>query len=343
VLVADEDGASTPELISFDVFGRVVPQYIVYCLLGSFTNRAINMRSYGVKMPRIDMGFMANMPIPIPPISEQKYIVKKLESAFLLIDTIDAFQKKYVSNEKALKSKLINAGIQGWLTEQLSKEGDAEKTIANILKNKKEMQKKGVIKKSKPLPAITDKDIPFKIPANWKWVRLDDITTKITSGNTPVGGRKSNVYVEKGNCFFREQNIYNDGIHQEGMVYITDELLNTRKNSTVIAKDILLNITGGSIGRCALIPDDFSRGSINQHILIIRMVDERMRFYVHMFLCSAYAQKLIKYKAVGDKDGFSAGKCKQMLIPLPPIPEQQRIVKKINDYLSIMSLVSKQF
>ena len=68
-----------------------------------------------------------------------------------------------------------------------------------------------------------------------------------------------------------------------------------------------MNITGGSIGRCALIPDDFSKGSINQHILIINVV--------------------------GDKDGFSAGRCKNTLIPLPPIGEQKRIVEKITQIL----------
>lgn len=136
---------------------------------------------------------------------------------------------------------------------------------------------------------------------------MADICSKITSGNTPAGGSKGGAYVTEGNCFFREQNIYNDGIHYEGMVYITDELLATRENSTVLPQDILLNTTGGSIGRCALIPDDFSKGSINQHILIINVV--------------------------GDKDGFSAGRCKNTLIPLPPIGEQKRIVEKITQIL----------
>ena len=103
-------------------------------------------------------------------------------------------------------------------------------------------------------------------------------------------------------------------------------------------KDILLNITGGSIGRCALIPDDFEKGSINQHILIIRMVDDRLRFYVHKLLCSPYAQMYIKDKSVGDKDGFSGGRCKQMLIPLPPLAEQNRIAETIDNMLDAFSM-----
>lgn len=120
------------------------------------------------------------------------------------------------------------------------------------------------------------------------------------------------------------------------MVYITEELLDKRPNSTVLPKDILLNITGDSIGRCALIPDDFSRGSINQHILIIRVVDPRLRFYIHKCLCSPYYQKMIMGNVVGDKDGFSVGKCKNTSIPLPPLFEQNRIVEKIEGILSLI-------
>lgn len=271
--------------------------------------------------------------IPIPPLEEQKRIVKRIEAIFKILDKIDALQNRYASNQEALKNKLIDAAIQGKLTEQLPEDGTAEELYETISGKKKEMQKRKVIKNSKPLPEISEDEMPFEIPSNWKWVHLDDITTKIASGSTPTGGRKSNAYVESGNCFFREQNIYNDGIHQEGMVYITDELLSTRKNSTVIAKDILLNITGGSIGRCTLIPDDFGKGSINQHILIIRMVDDCLRFYVHKLLCSPYAQRYIKEKSVGDKDGFSGGRCKQMLIPFPPLAEQRRIVEIIDNVL----------
>ena len=202
-----------------------------------------------------------------------------------------------------------------------------------IKKEKKQLIKEKKIKATKALPEITEDEIPFEIPVNWKWVRLADICSKITSGNTPAGGSKGGAYVTEGNCFFREQNIYNDGIHYEGMVYITDELLATRENSTVLPQDILLNITGGSIGRCALIPDDFSKGSINQHILIIRVIEPEIRQYIHKCLCSPYYQKLIMGNVVGDKDGFSAGRCKNTLIPLPPIGEQKRIVEKITQIL----------
>lgn len=271
--------------------------------------------------------------IPLPPIKEQKRIVEKINKVFELLDVIDEMQQQYSSDLEVLKSKIIDAGIQGKLTEQLPEDGTAEELLEQIAKEKKQLIKEKKIKATKALPEITEDEIPFEIPENWKWVRLADICSKITSGNTPAGGSKGGAYVTEGNCFFREQNIYNDGIHYEGMVYITDELLATRENSTVLPQDILLNITGGSIGRCALIPDDFSKGSINQHILIIRVIEPEIRQYIHKCLCSPYYQKLIMGNVVGDKDGFSAGRCKNTLIPLPPIGEQKRIVEKITQIL----------
>lgn len=276
---------------------------------------------------------MKNWLFPITSIQEQRRIVGNIEKMYQWIDTIDILQMQYSSDLKVLKSKIIDAGIQGKLTEQLPEDGTAEELLEQIAKEKKQLIKEKKIKATKALPEITEDEIPFEIPVNWKWVRLADICSKITSGNTPAGGSKGGAYVTEGNCFFREQNIYNDGIHYEGMVYITDELLATRENSTVLPQDILLNITGGSIGRCALIPDDFSKGSINQHILIIRVIEPEIRQYIHKCLCSPYYQKLIMGNVVGDKDGFSAGRCKNTLIPLPPIGEQKRIVEKITQIL----------
>lgn len=241
----------------------------------------------------------------------------------------------------ALQSKIIDLAIQGKLTEQLPTDGNAEELYQQIQAEKSQLIKDKKIKKEKPLPEITADEIPFDVPDNWKWVRLGEIASKISSGNTPPGGKKSDAYVKEGYSFFREQNIYNDGIRSEGLVYISGELLEKRPNSTVLPKDILLNITGGSIGRCAIVPDDFTKGSINQHILIIRMINPEFRAYVHNYICSEQGQKYIKGNAIGDKDGFSGGRCKNMPIPLPPLSEQKRIVAKVDEVLAEIKIIDE--
>lgn len=290
----------------------------------------------GIGLQGLSTNALHELIVPLPPKGTQWKIVKKIDEVFEQLEIIDELQRNYIADIKALKNKLFDVAIQGKLSEQLPKDGMAEDLYAKIQAQKVKLMQEGKKKKEKALPEITEDEIPFDIPPNWKWVRLGDISGKISSGNTPAGGKKSNAYVEKGYSFFREQNIYNDGIHEEGLVYITEELLKTRENSTVMPMDILLNITGGSIGRCALVPDDFTKGSINQHILIIRMIDPRLRFYIHTCICSPFIQKYIKGNTVGDKDGFSAGRCKNMLIPLPPLEEQRRIVSKIKEVLTYL-------
>ena len=309
-------------------------KYFTYALNAPEIQKSLGNRKVEMAIPNLSLDVIANCVVPLPPFEEQKRIVSILDAVFEKLETIDDFQEQYINNITILKEKVFDAGIQGKLTQQLSDDGCAEELFEAIQNERTNLINNKKIRKEKDLSPISDDEIPFHLPHNWKWVRLGDICSKISSGNTPAGGAKGGAYVDEGYCFFREQNIYNDGIHEEGMVYISEELLNARPNSTVLPNDILLNITGGSIGRCALVPEDFTRGSINQHILIIRTVDPRIRFYVLKCLCSPYYQKLIMGNVVGDKDGFSAGRCKNTLIPLPPIKEQERIVERIDSLLS---------
>lgn len=310
--------------------------FLYYVLSSQYAYNQFCKKASGSTVDNLNIDKVADAVVPIPPIEQQKRIVASIEEALSYVDVIDELQSRYMADVEVLKSKVFDVCIQGGLTAHLSEDGTAEELFTEIQEKKAKLIEEKKIKKEKKLEVITEDEISFEIPDNWKWVRLGDICSKISSGNTPAGGSKGGAYVTEGFCFFREQNIYNDGIHNEGMVYITEELLNMRPNSTVLPGDILLNITGGSIGRCALIPDDFSQGSINQHILIIRVIDPRIRFYVHKCLCSPYYQKLIMGNVVGDKDGFSAGRCKNTLIPLPPLAEQERIVEKIEELLSLI-------
>ena len=211
-----------------------------------------------------------------------------------------------------LRQAVLQAAIQGKLTKQLPEDGNAVDLLTHITAEKARLIKEGKIKKEKALPAISADEITFDIPGNWKWVKLGELCSKIGSGNTPSGGKNSDVYIENGVKFIRSMNVYNDGLHDQGIVYISEELANTRVGTLVYAKDILLNITGGSIGRCALVPDCFDLGSVNQHVLIIRNICDAIRHYIHMCICSPLVQEIILKKAVGDKVGFSAEKAKNL-------------------------------
>ena len=111
------------------------------------------------------------------------------------------------------------------------------------------------------------------------------------------------------------------------IAYITEETNSKKSGSIVQAKDILLNITGGSIGRCAIVPDDFDIANVNQHVMIIRLVDPVICQWIHAIIISEYIQNLIMDVQVGvSREGLSATKLMNFLIPIPPIREQKRIL-----------------
>ena len=151
-------------------------------------------------------------------------------------------------------------------------------------------------------------EIPFELPEGWAWSRLHSLTIKIGAGSTPTGG--SAVYTTSGIKFVRSQNVYDDGLILNDVAYISEEINQKKSGSIVKPKDILLNITGGSIGRCALVPDDFDIANVNQHVMIIRGVDLDLRFWIHTVIISSYIQNKIMDVQVGvSREGLSAVWC----------------------------------
>ena len=171
------------------------------------------------------------------------------------------------------------------------------------------------------------------MPEGWEWCRLLPLTIKIGAGSTPTGGAA--VYSTSGIKFIRSQNVYDDGLVLTDVAYISEEINQKKSGSIVKPKDILLNITGGSIGRCALVPDDFDIANVNQHVIIIRLVNPELRKYLHDVITSPYIQEQILSRQVGSgRGGLSAETLSTFLIPLPPMNEQVSIIKKLQDCIS---------
>ena len=185
-------------------------------------------------------------------------------------------------------------------------------------------------------------EIPFDVPEGWAWSRLHSLTIKIGAGSTPTGGAA--VYTTSGIKFIRSQNVYDDGLILNGIAYISEEINQKKSGSIVKPKDILLNITGGSIGRCALVPDDFDIANVNQHVIIIRLANLELRKYIHSVITSTYIQEQILSRQVGSgRGGLSAETLSTFLIPLPPLNEQVAIERKLNDCISrVLTITDSQ-
>lgn len=226
-----------------------------------------------------------------------------------------------------LRKSVLQSAILGQLTTRIECSEPIFQTLDNIKKIRDELVKSKEMKKDKTMFPKLEEEFPAEIPENWEWVQLGSICTKIGAGSTPTGGKA--VYVNSGIKFIREQNVHNSGLLLDNVAYVKQEIHDSMRGSQVRAKDILLNITGASIGRNSLVPDDFDTANINQHVLIIRLADQRMREYIHYCLMSPLIYYQMMEKQKGDKPGLSAQRVGGFMIPLPPIDEQKEIVKKL--------------
>ena len=178
-------------------------------------------------------------------------------------------------------------------------------------------------------------NVPFEVPESWVWTTIEEICSKIGSGSTPRGSN----YSANGISFFRSQNVYNDRLVYDDIKYISEEVHQKMKGTEVLANDLLLNITGGSLGRCAVVPADFNCGNVSQHVCIMRSVLVEPEYF-HMLVLSSYFAKSMKITGSG-REGLPKYNLEQMGFPLPPLTEQQRIVAEIEHWFALIDQIEQ--
>ncbi|WP_434653726.1 restriction endonuclease subunit S [Pseudomonas sp. R3-56] len=242
---------------------------------------------------------------------------------------------------KKLRELILELAVRGKLVPQDPSDEPASELLKRIAVEKAQLAAEGKFKKQKALAEIAKEEQPYALPANWKWVRLDALLKKIGAGSTPLGGRQA--YVANGVKFLRSQNIWNEGLRLNEVAFITEETHQKMSGTHVEAGDLLFNITGASIGRCAAVPTDFDTGNVSQHVTIIRPVSGEIQPFLHVVLISQLVQQTVMDVQVGvSREGLSIGKLAQFLIPLPPKAEQHRIVAKVDELMALCDRLEAQ-
>ena len=282
--------------------------------------------------PNCNANTLSKMVVPLPPLAEQKRIVKKIEQAFSVLDTIDELQKKYADNRTVLKNKLIDLAIQGKLTEQLPEDGTAEELYQQIQAEKQTLIKAGKIKKEKPLPEINENEIPFEIPNSWVWIRLGDVM-EIARGGSPrpiqnfltddpnginwikIGDTsKTGKYINS-----TKEKIIPEGMKKSRFVHKGDFLLT---NSMSFGRPYILNIDG----------------CIHDGWLVISNIYQLYSMdYLYYLLSSPFAYSQFSGKVSGAVvKNLNSDKVANSLFPLPPLAEQNRIMVKVEELLKLL-------
>lgn len=374
----NEIGAGTTELHIVRPIKYLKPKYVlIYFKSPTFLSFGEQYMTGTAGQKRLPKEFVSFFPFPLPPLEEQQRIVDKVDELMQLCDQleqrqnlsseahdqlvdtllsvltnssdVDEFQQNWqrISENfdllftteysiEQLKQTILQLAVMGKLVKQDPTDESASELLKQIAEEKARLVKEGKIKKSKPLPEITDEEIPYEIPHNWIWTRLDSLTSKIGAGSTPKGGKE--VYVDSGIPFLRSQNVWNDGLALDDVAFISETTHQKMAGTHVQANDLLFNITGGSIGRCALVATNFKTANVSQHVTIVRSLHKDLASFLHLVLRSSYIQKLVMDVQVGvSREGLSIGKLSQFLIPLPSLSEQKRIIEKVEILNSIIN------
>ena len=243
-------------------------------------------------------------------------------------------------NAQDLKNSILQLAVQGKLVEQRAEEGIARELLEQIKLEKEQLIKDKKIKKSKPLPEITEDEIPFEIPESWEWVRLIDLCSLISDGT-----HKTPAYVEYGVPFISVKDISSGVMDFSNVKYITRE-----EHEKLISRckpemnDVLL-CRIGTLGKAIKICTD-KEFSIFVSLGLLKLIEADVADYIVQVINSGYGYRWIDDNKVGGgthTNKINLDTLRGMPIPIPPLEEQHRIVAKIEEILPYIDQYDKAY
>ena len=334
--------------------------FLFYFLMGSQID--FIKKGEGGAQPNISREKLVSHLMPIPPLTEQYRIVEKIQYLLPLVEKYSdsqILQDKLNSEIKGkLRKSILQEAIQGKLVPQIAEEGSAQELLEQIKEDKRKLVKEGKLKKSALNDSVIfrgddnkyweksedeavciDEEIPFEIPSNWAWVRLDDICSFIHRGKSPKYSpiKKYPVVAQKCNQWV--------GFSIEKAKFIEPQSITSYNSEYFLQdRDLMWNSTGlGTLGRMAIyytLLNPYELAVADSHVTVIRpyktyIVSE----YLYYYFASNTVQSVIEDKSDGStkQKELATKTVKSYLVPLPPFAEQLRIVQKIKSVTSIMS------
>ncbi|HCI76648.1 MAG TPA: restriction endonuclease [Psychrobacter sp.] len=331
---------------------------------------AISLEAYitGSAQPKMNQAKMNSILIALPPLEEQKRIIAKVDELMLLCDQLEQqteasieahatlvevllatltdsadadelaqnwarvaehFDSLFTTEQsiEALKKTVLQLAVMGKLVPQNPDDEPASVLLEKIAKEKEQLIEQGKIKKSKHLPQINATDKPSNLPFGWEWARLGDTGISAT-GNTP---KTSEPRFFNGDIpFIGPGQITNNNEILLPEKTITEEGL--EHSTEALANDILMVCIGGSIGKAAIVK---FRMGFNQQINAIRPLIVNQTYLLYYVQTSEFYKRLIEESSGSATPIINRGKWDQLLVALPPLSEQKRIVAKVGELMAI--------
>ena len=285
-------------------------------------------------LAHITKGKFENSLITLPPFNEQHRIASKIEELFSCLDAGMESLLKVKTLLKRYRQAVLKYAFEGKLTEEWRKtHKDQTEPAQKLLEQIKQEQEVELVGKHREPPLAGTSNLPA-LPETWVWTTISRLETFIGSGITPKGGKR--VYVNEGVPFIRSQNVHPDGLRLKDVAHVTPQMHEDMKRTHTQPNDVLLNITGASIGRSAYVSEELPEANVNQHVCIIRTGWWLVPSYLSHFLNSTYGQAQIFSTQSGvTRQGLNYVQVRNLRIPLAPLSEQKIVVERIQETYSV--------
>lgn len=314
--------------------------YLFYVLSHDLNAHLINKMGEGSAQANVSSKEIESLEVALPPLVEQKRIVTKIEALFSRLDSGANSLKQVRAQLKKIRQSLQAHAFAGRLTEDWRKSHEADVIPASELRLQIATERQNVSKKRiKHNPSIGATNLRA-LPETWVWVTIGEVETFIGSGITPRGG--STTYLSEGVPFIRSQNVWPSGLRLGDVAFISNEQHDIMSRTKIHPRDVLLNITGASIGRSTYVPEDFCAGNVNQHVSIIRTINSVHYKFLSNFLNSPLGQDEIFSTQSGmTRQALNYDQIRSLVMPLTSFAEQIQIVKQLESSFRIINSVQR--
>ena len=336
-------------------------EFLVFMIQSPLVQEQAKENTRGVGNKNWVLSAVSKTLMVVPPLEEQGRIRNRLNLILSYVERYSSSQDKLdllnANIVTDLKKSILQEAIQGKLVPQIAEEGTAKELLEQIKAEKQKLVKEGKLKKSALNDSIIfrgddnryyekigedtvciDDEIPFDIPANWVWIRLDDICSFIHRGKSPKYSliKKYPVVAQKCNQW--------SGFSIEKAKFIEPQSISSYKEEYILQdEDLMWNSTGlGTLGRMAIYNkklNPYELAVADSHVTVIRPYKQYVvSEYLYYYFASNTVQSVIEDKSDGStkQKELSTKTVKSYLVPLPPMEEQMRIVEKVEELTQLL-------
>lgn len=314
--------------------------YLYYLLSSNLANTQFTASATGSTVKNLNRERVANTIAVVPPLSEQSRIAAKIAQLFALLRKVESSTQQYAELQTLLKTKVLDLAMRGKLVKQDPDDEPASVLLEKIKAEKAELVKEKKIKKSKPLPPITDEEKPFDIPDSWEWVRLGDLTAPVeyAMADGPFGSnlKKADYTLDPEVRIIQLSNIGENGWKDQNVKYTTFEHLKSIQRSEVFPGNIVIAKMMPA-GRAIIVPNKDKKYVLSSDaVKFIPDTHIYKDFLIYAINSNTYRDQVNEKLQGTTRPRTSLKKLKNFLIPLPPFDEQKRIVTKTFDLFNMI-------